>query len=38
MIISYTIQFMDKSVMAQAAVYDLLTDLKLVGQQYSWCS
>lgn len=38
MIISYTIQFMDKSVMAQSAIYDLLTSLKLVGQDYSWCS
>lgn len=38
MIISYTIQFMDKSVMAQSAVYDLQSSLHLHGQQYSWCS
>ncbi|KAL3457164.1 major facilitator superfamily domain-containing protein [Aspergillus heterothallicus] len=38
MIISYTIQYMDKSVMAQAAVYDLQEDLGLKDQDYSWCS
>lgn len=38
MIVSYTIQFMDKSVMAQSAVYDLQTNLGLKGQDYSWCS
>jgi hypothetical protein len=38
MVVSYTIQFMDKSVMAQAAVYDLLQNLGLQNQQYSWCS
>lgn len=38
MIVSYTIQYMDKSVMAQSAIYDLQTDLGLVGQDYSWCS
>ena len=29
---------MDKSVMAQSAIYDLEIDLHLVGQDYSWCS
>ncbi|KAH8664252.1 allantoate permease [Xylariales sp. PMI_506] len=29
---------MDKSVMAQSAIYDLQSSLGLVGQQYSWCS
>ncbi|TVY59490.1 putative transporter, partial [Lachnellula cervina] len=38
MTISYTIQYMDKSVMAQAAVYDLIKNLGLKGQEYSWCS
>lgn len=38
MFTSYMIQYMDKSVMGQAAIYDLITDLGLVGQQYSWCS
>ncbi|KIV80889.1 hypothetical protein PV11_08356 [Exophiala sideris] len=35
---SYTIQYMDKSVMAQTTIYDLFTSLGLHGQQYSWCS
>ncbi|OQV03839.1 hypothetical protein CLAIMM_08829 [Cladophialophora immunda] len=35
---SYIIQYMDKSVMAQTAIYDLFTSLGLHGQQYSWCS
>ncbi|KAJ9623744.1 hypothetical protein H2204_011146 [Knufia peltigerae] len=35
---SYIIQYMDKSVMSQTAIYDLFTSLGLVGQQYSWCS
>ncbi|KAL4907795.1 major facilitator superfamily domain-containing protein [Aspergillus multicolor] len=38
MIVSYTIQYMDKSVMAQSAVYDLQDSLGLEGQDYSWCS
>lgn len=38
MIVSYTIQFMDKSVLAQAAVYDLIPSLGLRGQEYAWCS
>src|SRR5687767_14728830 len=38
MFTSYMIQYMDKSVLGQAAIYDLITDLGLVGQQYSWCS
>jgi hypothetical protein len=38
MFASYCLQYMDKSVMAQAAIYDLVSDLKLVGQDYSWCS
>ncbi|KAH8895229.1 allantoate permease [Thozetella sp. PMI_491] len=29
---------MDKSVLPQAAIYGLLDDLHLVGQDYSWCS
>ena len=38
MLVSYMIQYMDKSVMAQAAVYDLIPSLDLKGQDYSWCS
>ncbi|KAL4791876.1 major facilitator superfamily domain-containing protein [Aspergillus venezuelensis] len=38
MVISYTIQYMDKSVMSQSAVYVLQEDLGLAGQDYSWCS
>ncbi len=37
MFISYLIQFMDKSVMAQSLIYGLTANLHLVGQQYSWC-
>ncbi|KAH8646253.1 allantoate permease [Xylariales sp. PMI_506] len=28
---------MDKSVLTQASIYNLITDINLVGQQYSWC-
>lgn len=38
MVVSYTIQYMDKSVMAQSAIYDLQKDLHLEKQDYSWCS
>ncbi|KAH8803568.1 major facilitator superfamily domain-containing protein [Xylogone sp. PMI_703] len=38
MFVSYVLQYMDKSVMAQSQVYGLKEDLHLVGQQYSWCS
>lgn len=38
MFVSYCIQYMDKSVIAQAVIYGLQEDLNLVGQDYSWCS
>lgn len=38
MLVSYMLQYMDKGVMAQAAVYDIIPSLGLKGQDYSWCS
>ncbi|CAI7575271.1 hypothetical protein PCG10_007483 [Penicillium crustosum] len=36
MLISYLLSFVDKGILSTAAVYGLRTDLRLVGQQYSW--
>nr|QFR37092.1 MFS transporter [Cyberlindnera americana] len=36
LIMSYFLQFLDKSALSQSSVFGLETDLNLVGQQYSW--
>ena len=36
MFTSYMIQYMDKSVLPQAAIYGLLENINLNGQDYSW--
>jgi hypothetical protein len=36
MFTSYMIQYMDKSVLPQAAIYGLVEDLDFTGQDYSW--
>lgn len=36
LIMSYFLQFLDKSALSQSSVFGLTSDLGLVGQQYSW--
>lgn len=38
MLISYLLQYLDKSAMSYTAILGLRTDLHLVGQDYSWAS
>ncbi|KAF3061861.1 hypothetical protein GL218_03703 [Daldinia childiae] len=38
MIITYTLNFMDKNALSYSANFGLITDNKLVGNQYSWAS
>lgn len=38
MFAGYVIQYMDKSVLPQSAIYGLLGDINIQGQDYSWCS
>lgn len=34
----FFLQYLDKQSLSYASVFGLITDLKLVGTQYSWCS
>ena len=38
MMITYGLQYLDKVAISYAAVYDMRTDLNLVGQDYSWAN
>lgn len=37
LVLSYFLQFLDKSALSQSSVFGLDKDLNLHGQQYSWC-